>query len=363
MKGYSLGILYCFFLLLISYSADAQIFRRKANKAKTELPAPPSLPETTEKSPKANQEIKATSPSEVPDKVSTAPDQGASPATEQPGQDTYPMVSRPNDQAPMGEPVIQQKPNGQVNWSNQYIEATGSAVIDLDRFPNAAQARLMAIRGAVVVAQRNLLEIVNGVHVVGETTVQDMMTLNDLIITRVEGLIKGAQMIGDPIERFGAMEVTLRMPLYAQNGLASTLHEDASELMKKQKSDGSYQMEQAASGVAKALSAGELPAIAFRLNGKTLNPALFPVILDEKGNLVFDLTKIYDPRTGRFPQILQTTRDLFDAAGYAKGVEVIDVIDSFDGKIVIDSKQARKINWGRIGRIAASVGSVLLTIL
>jgi hypothetical protein len=82
---------------------------------------------------------------------------------------------------------------GKVDWSSQFIEAKGESVLDPERFKNPAQAKAMATRGAVVVAQRNLLEIVKGVHVQGETTVEDMMTKRDLITTRVEGIVKGAQ--------------------------------------------------------------------------------------------------------------------------------------------------------------------------
>jgi hypothetical protein len=368
-----------FFLLLalsVSLPAEGQIFRRKAKKAKTETPAPPELPAKTPEAPPKTPTLQEAPPPKTgeapmeaaPQETATSSSKPASTPAASNGQtppaEEFPIISRPEGSPPYGEPVVQQKPNGSIHWTDQYIEAKGSAVIDTERFTNPAQARLMAIRGATVVAQRNLLEIVNGVNVVGETTVQDMMTINDLIITRVEGLIRGAQLVGDPREQFGTMEVTLRMPLYGPDGLANTVHEEATNLNKQYKTGGDYNTGQAVAQAAASLVAGETPAIAFRMNGRTIDPSMFPVILDEKGNLVFDLTRIYDPRTGgRFPQILQTTREMFNAAGYSKGVEVIDVIDSFEGKLVVDSKQARRINWGRIGRIAASVGSVLLTIL
>ena len=42
---------------------------------------------------------------------------------------------------------------------------SGSSVIDNERFKLLAQAKAMAIRGATVIAQRNLLEIINGVNI------------------------------------------------------------------------------------------------------------------------------------------------------------------------------------------------------
>src|SRR5690606_37275715 len=123
------------------------------------------------------------------------------------------------------QPVIENKPNGSINWTQQYVEAKGQSVIDNERFKNPAQAKAMATRGAVVVAQRNLLEMVQGVNVVGETTVQDMITTSDYIYTRVEGLIKGAQQFGPAKELDGMIEVTMRMPIYGNDGIASAFGE------------------------------------------------------------------------------------------------------------------------------------------
>lgn len=122
------------------------------------------------------------------------------------------------------EPVVEQYTNGNVNWSEQFIEAKGTSVIDNERFKIPAQAKAMAIRGAVVIAQRNLLEIINGVKITGETRVQDMIATNDYVYSRVDGLIKGAQQIGEPIEIDGLIEVTMRVPLYASNGLAPIVY-------------------------------------------------------------------------------------------------------------------------------------------
>ena len=56
---------------------------------------------------------------------------------------------------------------------------------------NQAQKRLMAVRAAKADAFRQLVEIINGVHVNSETVVKDFVTESDVIKTKVEGLIKG----------------------------------------------------------------------------------------------------------------------------------------------------------------------------
>lgn len=351
--------------LLYTNSINAQWYKfKRSNKAQeTAAPAPPiiKVPDGPA-SQKPNTKAPTALPQALPETRTVAPETPltVAPQASQPSTMDFPMESRPENT----QPVVQQTENGQVNWSAQYIEAIGFAIIDTERFRNPAQAKLMAIRGATVVAQRNLLEIANGVKVVGETTVQDMMTINDEIVTRVEGVVRGAQMVGEPVEKQGFVEVTLRMPLYAQGGLAPTLHQEASQLANSYKTAADYTVPIAqVLGSNRAGSNGIPAGIAFQFNGKKIDPSMFPLIVDEKGNLVFDLTKMYDPKTGLFPQILQTTKDIFDAAGYQKGMEVINVIDSFDGKIVVSQKDAKKINWGKIGKIAASVGSILLAVL
>ncbi|MEI6767031.1 MAG: hypothetical protein WCM76_15475 [Bacteroidota bacterium] len=270
-------------------------------------------------------------------------------------------------------PVIEQKQNGDINWSAQYIEARGSSVVDNERFKLPAQARAMAIRGAIVIAQRNLLEIINGVNVTSETIVQDMIATSDYVYTRVDGLVKGAQQVGEPIEKDGMIEVTMRIPIYAKDGLAPIVY---NQLPASGKGNGQVQItEKSAAGGKDAQQTGKGAAdksgtqsivpegLAFNFNGKTYDPAMFPVVADEQGNILLDLSTLYDPNTGQFPQILQTTKDVFNLAGFDKGTAVIDVLSSKDGKIVIDNKNSKKFDWTKLTKVVSTVGDVLKFVL
>lgn len=252
-------------------------------------------------------------------------------------------------------PVVQEKPNGLINWTEQYVEAKGMSVIDYDRFPNQAQARAMAIRGAIVEAQRNLLEIVQGVNVVSETKVKDMMVQSDFIYTRVEGLVKGAQQVGEPIEKDGMIEVRLRMPLYGNGGLASAVYEQATHLPL---------LQQRATTDPSAATGDVLPqGLVFMMNGKQIDPALFPLVVDQNGRILLDMTKLYDPKTGKFPRILTSTKDIMQELNMKKGVQFVEVIESVDGKIVVDPGSAKKINWEKIQKGLITAGRVLQFIL
>ncbi len=71
------------------------------------------------------------------------------------------------------------------------ISAEGFGFADASRF-SEPQARLMALRAAKIDAQRNLLEVINGVRVTAGTTVKDMMLESDIIGTRVKGMLQGS---------------------------------------------------------------------------------------------------------------------------------------------------------------------------
>ncbi len=111
---------------------------------------------------------------------------------------------------------------GKVNWSGGYIEATGIGAPP-ERFYGKPQARPMALRAAQVDAYRNLLEVVQGVRVDSETEVKDFTVASDTIRAKVEGLVKGAQLVKRDYLSDGTVEVTLRMPLYGDSSIANVI--------------------------------------------------------------------------------------------------------------------------------------------
>ena len=102
---------------------------------------------------------------------------------------------------------------GSVNWSQGYIQAIGIGAVP-DRSIGKANARPMAMRAAKVDAYRNLLEITKGVQIDSATTIKDFMVESDVINSKVEGLVKGSQLVKTEYMSDGTVEITLRMPLY-----------------------------------------------------------------------------------------------------------------------------------------------------
>lgn len=109
-----------------------------------------------------------------------------------------------------------------IDWSKNVVKVTGTGAPP-DR-GNAAQKRLMAMRAAKADALRQLLEVIQGVHVNSETVVRDFVTESDVIKTQVEGLVKGAEQVGEP--RYmsdGSVEVDYQIKIFGNESIASVI--------------------------------------------------------------------------------------------------------------------------------------------
>lgn len=109
--------------------------------------------------------------------------------------------------------LIEQNANGRVNWSMGIIQATGIGAPP-DRFAGRPQARPMALRAAKLDAMRNLLEITKGVRIDSATTVRDYVVQSDVIMTKINGMVKGARVVKREYMSDGTVEITMQMSLY-----------------------------------------------------------------------------------------------------------------------------------------------------
>ena len=88
----------------------------------------------------------------------------------------------------------------------------------------AILARMLARRAAVVDAYRQLAEMVKGVNVDSETTVENMMVTSDVTKTKVTALIQGARIVSEQAIDGGGYAVTMEMSVFgASNSLATAV--------------------------------------------------------------------------------------------------------------------------------------------
>ena len=105
-----------------------------------------------------------------------------------------------------------------MNWESGTIEVTGMGVAPPNAI-NQLQGQMPARRAAVADAYRMIAELVKGVNVDSETTVDMMMTTSDVIRTKVNATIKGAVVISEQALNGGqGYQVTMRVPLFGVSG-------------------------------------------------------------------------------------------------------------------------------------------------
>lgn len=110
-----------------------------------------------------------------------------------------------------------------VDWENQKVVVTGMGIAPPTAV-NAAQARMLARRAAVVEGYRQLAEQINGVQVDAESTVENMMILSDIVRTKVSACIKGARVLDEKILPDGSYAVRMEVPMFGNsNSLAAAV--------------------------------------------------------------------------------------------------------------------------------------------
>ena len=110
------------------------------------------------------------------------------------------------------------------DWNANKIQVTGMGIANPQMVRSPAHAAMLARRAAVADAYRQLAEVVNGVNVDAETTVEQMMLTSDIVKTKISAVIKGAVIVSEGELSGGGYSVTMELPLFGGNGgLAETV--------------------------------------------------------------------------------------------------------------------------------------------
>ena len=84
-----------------------------------------------------------------------------------------------------------------VNWEDGVAYGLGSGA-PANWAQTAAQKNISAQRAARVDAARNLLELIKGINLTGDTTIGQSMVQDDRVSTSIQGRIAGLRLIGEP---------------------------------------------------------------------------------------------------------------------------------------------------------------------
>ncbi|MBU1206478.1 MAG: LPP20 family lipoprotein [Proteobacteria bacterium] len=166
------------------------------------------------------------------------------------------------------QPLIQTIGNGEVNWAEQVVRATGSGAPNPDA-PNIAAARLGAERAAKADAMRNILETVQGVRIDSQTLVVNAMTQSDTIQTQVQGIVRGARVVKTRYLSDGAVEVAIEIPMTGP----------LTQAVLPPTSFGTQSVPKEGNAV--------YTGVVFDSQGLSVRPAMAPKVLDEDGREVY----------------------------------------------------------------------------
>jgi len=157
-----------------------------------------------------------------------------------------------------------------------------------------AQRELMAKRAAVVIAQRSLVEYLQGFAIVGDTLVKDGMTQYDAVRSSVTGFVKGAQVVQQEYSKDKDMAIAIiKLGMHGPKGFASTMYENMMKDPKIKKSLTELDGKQAPAFKPKPEALPEAyDGLVIDASGQNFRPALINRIFTSKGELLYDPSKI-----------------------------------------------------------------------
>jgi hypothetical protein len=209
------------------------------------------------------------------------------------------------EQIGTGSRVVEVKTaHGSIDWGeNGVIRAVGIGVQPIDAV-NATHAREMAKRAATVVARRNLLEIVQGIHVDSRTTVKNYMVEKDVINNKVQGIVKNARIIKEQEFPDGSWQVTVEMKLRG-------------ELQSAVVPSGSERPQPIPFGITESKENLIFTGLVINAKGLEVQEALSPKILMEDGRVVYGAEWV-NPETPKDQGLVGYIRGIQDAKSHER---------------------------------------------
>lgn len=172
--------------------------------------------------------------------------------------------------------VVLETAFGRIDWTAGVMQAEGKGVPEKGG-ENEAGVRALALRAATLDASRRLLALARSVRTEGTATVADFAAKSDLVLAKIEDMIRGAKVVRREYLSDGTVVVTLALPLYG----------GFSQLVLP---PGIQQIEPVRPIYAKGATAIPAPShtgMVVDVRGLRVMPSLSPRIVDERGREVY----------------------------------------------------------------------------
>ena len=257
---------------------------------------------------------------------------------------------------------LMQSAHAAAMWDEGTITAEGFGTPPTGVY--GSRANIMARRAAIVDAQRNLAEQINGVQVDAETTVENFVTTSDVVKTKVSALVKGATVVEEQLMPDGSYHVVMSMPMYGTQGLSSAImpaiRQNTPPTPPPPVISATITAQIQTSGVG-------YTGVIVDASGMGLKPSFSPVIYDTNGRAIYGVSNInYDqaisqgmvgysasvsaaqalPRAGRSPLVVKAVQ----VRGGNNSTNPVNVVVSVDDgdRILAANAQSQMLMNGSV---------------
>jgi hypothetical protein len=170
---------------------------------------------------------------------------------------------------------------GRVNWEQGVqgtIESIGTGFPPAN-VQNSSQAKSLARRAAIVEAYRNLAETIYGVRIDSRTTMHNLALTNDVVISRVSGIVEGARIVRELPQKDGSYQIVMSVNLYGDRSVAEIALETARPAQ-------AQEFSQPIAG-SQPQQVNNYTGVIIDARGFDLEPTLSPRIYDASGRIVY----------------------------------------------------------------------------
>ena len=190
---------------------------------------------------------------------------------------------------------VQQNTKGSVNWdkgAEADVEAIG---IGLPPENMGVRGNILARRAAVVDAQRNLAEMIQGVQIDSETVMENLVITSDVVRSKVSAMVKGARIVDEGVNADGSYFVKIRVPMYGvTNSIASVALPEIRDNMEAEPLPEVTDSTLSESDV-KDVQRAAYTGVVINATGMGLEPTFSPVVYDVNGRVVYGIRNLdYD---------------------------------------------------------------------
>ena len=175
--------------------------------------------------------------------------------------------------------------------ANQLNEQNSISAIGYG-LPSQNGNMILARRAAIVDAQRNLLERINGVQIDSETFMEDFTISSDIVRSQVSGLIKGAVITDEGENLDGSYYVELSVPMYGRNGSVASIAIPALTANMQQQSFASADLNNFTEQEVRVFTSSAYTGVIVNAEGMNLERTFAPVIYDTDGRVIYGIQNL-----------------------------------------------------------------------